>query len=261
MGNALCVASHTIAVREQQSSPAGENNDTVLRDTRTSNGRLQKLSADSDEMEVLSALFSEIDDNKDGIISLAELNKSVEMCTDPDKTLQLALVTTLKTLIDQCASASSGISFADFRRAVQDLPRVRAERVHFAQMLSIHEVLARQLPMGTFFDGLEGLRKLTEEEAAALARKVASLLTVEVEALLLDGIRKLHAGTEKCSALEQNSKFSMDSDALKASFEKLEQFYDGPENLIGTPNPKANEGIRREHCDRKNADTRHTTPN
>jgi hypothetical protein len=259
MGSALCVASHTTAVEGQQ--PLSATNDNAWRDTQTSKGRLPQLSADVDEQEVLSALFNEIDDDKDGIISLAELNKSVEMCTDPDKTLRLALVAALKTLIDQRASASSGITFADFCSAVRDLPRVRAERVHFAQTLSIHELLAGQLPLGTFFDGLEGLRILKEEEAAALARKVASLLTVEVEALLLDGIRKLHAGTDSCSALEQNSKFSMDSDALKASFAKLEQFYDGPEHLIGTPNPKALEGIRREHCDRKNADTLHTTPN
>ena len=224
-------------------------------------GQLQKLSADMDDEEVVSALFNEIDENKDGTISREELDTLVKNYADQNKQLQLALVTALKTLIDQSTPASAGISFAGFCKAVRDLPRVRAERVHFAQTLGLHEVLARQLPIGTFFDGLEGLRKLGEEEAVAFARKAASCLQVEVEALLLDGIRKLKAGTDESSALEQNSKFSMDTDADMASFAKLQQFYDGPEKFIGTPNPNATEGIRREHCERENADTKLTTPN
>ena len=72
-------------------------------------------------------------------------------------------------------------------------------------------------------------------------------------------LRGVDAGAS--SALEQNSKFGMDPDAIKGSFATLSDFYDGPEKMIGNPNPKAEEGIRREHCERRNADRQHTTPN
>jgi hypothetical protein len=49
--------------------------------------------------------------------------------------------------------------------------------------------------------------------------------------------------------------------SFEGSFAKRQQFDDGPEKLIGTPNPNAEEGIRREHCERANAKTRQTSPN
>jgi NLR family CARD domain-containing protein 3 len=207
-------------------------------------------------------LFDQIDENKDGNISLEELSASVQRyCQDQGKPLQMALAGALEQLLGRHA----GISFETFRGAVKDLPRVKAERVHFAQALGMHELVAGALPKGTFFDGLEGLRRLAEKpdsEIEAFAREQVARLTAELEGLLCGGIRKLrNLSATSGSALEQNSKFSMDSDALKGAFSSLQHFYDGPEKLIGNPNPKAAEGIRREHCERKNADKAHTTPN
>ena len=222
-------------------------------------GRLQKISADSDEREIVGALFKEIDGDHNGILSLEEMLTSAERYKVQNMPLQKALATALEKLID---THSAGIDLEGFRKAVQDLPKVRGERVHFAQSLGLDEVLAGLLPKGTFFDGLEELKRLKAEEAAALARRAASQLSSEVEVLLLEGIRRLQApGTDNVSALEQNNKFSMDGDMVMGTFEHLQDFYDGPEKLIGTPNPNATEGIRREHCKRKNKNTMYTTPN
>jgi NLR family CARD domain-containing protein 3 len=211
-------------------------------------------------------IFSRIDENKDGDVSLEELRVSVQRYSqEQGKPLQMALAGALEQLLGRRAGDQQQISFEDFRDVVKDLPRVKAERVHFAQALGMHELMAGVLPKGTFFDGLEGLRRLAEksdEEIKAFAREQVARLTTELEELLYGGIRKLRDVSAKSgSALERNSKFGMDSDALKGAFSSLQQFYDGPEKLIGNPNPKAAEGIRREHCERKNADTEHTTPN
>ena len=223
------------------------------------------LKADTEEEELALDLFHEIDTNSDGDISLDELRDSVARYTDQGKPLELALATVLERLFEQRAAEPGHIDFKTFRDAVKHLPRVKAERVHFAQALGVHELVAGTLPKGTFFDGLQGLRTLARESDAELVAWVhtkVALITAELEALLLRDIRKLRVeSAADASALEQNSKFSTDTDAIKASFAALEQFYDGPEKLIGSPNPKAKEGMRREHCERRNADMRHTTPN
>jgi hypothetical protein len=225
-----------------------------------------ELNANAEEEELARDLYKQIDEDKDGSISLAELEASVERYSqDQGKPLQKALAEALKRLMKRRAGDHQHISFEDFRDAVKDLPRVKAERVHFAHALGMHELVAGALPKGTFFDGLEGLRRLAkkpDKEIEAFAREQVARLTVELEGLLRDGIRKLrHVSAESGSALEQNSKFSMDPDAFEGSFSSLQQFYNGPEKLIGTPNPQAAEGIRREHCERKNADTPNTTTN
>ena len=184
---------------------------------------------------------------------------------DQGKPLQLALTGALERLIQQRATDPAHITFEVFRNAVRDLPRVRAERVRFAHALGMHTLVAGLLPKGTFFDGLQGLRQLAgrpDAEVAAFAREKFSLLTAAFEARLLDSVRRLRgASAAAASALEQNSKFSMDPDAFTGDFASLKDFYDGPERLIGSPNPNAAEGIRREHCERRNADRQHTTPN
>ncbi len=193
-------------------------------------------------------LFIEVDTNRYGFIYLDELRESIARYKDQGKPLQLALATALERLVEQRAASPRHITFETFRDAM-DLPRVKAERVLFAQALGFHELVAGVLPKGTFFDGLQELRTLAQKSDPELALWVhdkLALLTAELEALLLEGICKLRVESiAYASALDQNSKFSMDSDAMGASFATLEQFYDGPEKLIGTPNPKAKEGIRR----------------
>ena len=222
----------------------------------------KRLSADAEEEEMVRDVFNEIDSDHDGIISLEELQASVNRYTNQGRPLQLAMASALRQLIQHHASTPTVIGLDTFREAVKDLPRVRAERVLFAKTLGLHELLAGQLPKGTFFDGLDGLKRLGEQEVAVFAREAASLLTAEMETLIFEGVRRLQGDpVDFVNALEQNSKFSMEPGAIKGSFAKLADFYDGPEKIIGTPNPKAEEGIQREHCERKNADTELTTQN
>ena len=224
------------------------------------------VNAEAEEEEIVRDLFNEIDINHDGGITIDELQQSViQYSRDKEKPLQLALAAALERLVKHNATDERHITFEAFRNAVRQLPRVKGERCRFAHELGVHEMMAGLLPKGTFFDGLEGLRKLAKQqdhEIAFFAREMVAHLTPVLETLLLQGISTLRGVSETVTnALEQNSKFSMDFDARTGSFATLEDFYEGPDKYIGSPNPKAAEGIRREHCERKNADTILTTEN
>ena len=59
----------------------------------------------------------------------------------------------------------------------------------------------------------------------------------------------------------KNSKFVMDGTQFEGTFATLEEFYQGPEKFIGTPNPKAEEAMMREHCERPNSNHTYRSPN
>ena len=229
-------------------------------------GMPQKLSADADEAEIVHDLFIAIGSkNIDGNTLCEKLKLFTKEHMEQGGESQKTLASALEKLIQERTKEDPDITLEIFRTVVMDLPRVRAERVHFAQALMVHEWLASLIPKGTFFDGLYGLRRLSEksdEEVTDFAHKTALFLSGEVEPLLFQAITKLRGvDANVTNALEQNSKFGLDQTAIKGSFAELSDFYDGPEKMIGNPNPKATEGIRREHCERKNADRPHTTPN
>jgi hypothetical protein len=75
-------------------------------------------------------------------------------------------------------------------------------------------------------------------------------------------LRALRASEKGTSAVQQhiNSKFVMDQ-AYVGQFATLTDFYNGPEALIGVPNPKIFVGAEKEHCFRVNAFEKFNTSN
>ena len=128
-----------------------------------------RLQASAEEEELARDLFRDIGTNYEGSISIEELKKSVEGYKNQAKPLQLALATALERLVQQRSATQPNITFENFNCVLRDLPRVKAERVQFAQALGVHELVAGVLPKGTFFDGLEGVRKLAERSGAELS--------------------------------------------------------------------------------------------
>ena len=120
--------------------------------------------------------------------------------------------------------------------------------------------VAQLLKQGDIFDGLSGLRDLTAEETAVHVRDVCSKFSRRLETLLMSGLKALREEKPQTVHDFMNSKFSMEG-SLKGNFAERKHFDLGPEALIGTPNPKVEEGMRREHCERLNAKTRYKAPN
>jgi hypothetical protein len=137
---------------------------------------------------------------------------------------------------------------------------VKGERVQWVGTLGLEGLLARHLPLGNFADQLSGIKDMAEEElSVALQRFIA-----EVPAVVSAGLKELkgRAASQFGSEVQEhiNSKFTLDG-AFVGKFATLDDFYKGPEELIGTPNPKILPAMEAEHCLRGNSKTSFTSGN
>ena len=210
------------------------------------------FNAEQDDQELILDLFRELDFNRDSLISVSELKKGLEQYKH-----HKGMTTALESLLDKQEEA---IDFESFSKAILELPRARGQRVQWADTLGLHAELARYLKKGDLFDGLKGLRELSDEQVDAHVEEVCEHILLKLPTILKKGIYKLRAETET-SNLQSNSKFWIDEIGPVGTFATLSQFYEGPEKILGAPNPKVEEGMRREHCERPNSRVPFTTKN
>ena len=216
-----------------------------------------KFGEEEDDDEIVKDLFKEIDKDGTQHISSSELKDALQkyQSTHEDTDICKALTEMLKTAED----THMQIGLKEFCNAVKLLPRVRGQRVQWARSLNLHELLARMLKKGNFFDGLHGLKSLKKEELDKHMKQVCEDFSRILPVILEDALDKLRRG-DSISAKQQNSKFCMDK-AFTGNFAGLDDFYAGPEKHIGTPNPNIMEGIKREHCLRSNHSYKYRSPN
>jgi hypothetical protein len=141
------------------------------------------------------------------------------------------------------------------------VPRVKGERVQWVRTLGLEGLLARHLPLGNFADQLGGIKDMAEEELSVAVQRFIA----EVPAVVSAGLKQLKgraAASQFGSKVQEhiNSKFTLDG-AFVGKFATLDDFYKGPEELIGTPNPKIMQGMQTEHCLRGNSQRKFTTGN
>ena len=216
-----------------------------------------RISEEEDDEELVRDLFASIDSDKSKTISMNELVKALE-----DFHGDSELVAALEVLIGKRDGATEEISIDAFLKTFRELPRVRGERVRWAANLRLEEVLAKHLLKGHVFDGLHGLKRLTEQAAEAHIQEVCSKFGAELPGILREELAKLRVGQTGESAAQRhiNSKFVMEG-AYVGCFASLDDFYKGPEALIGVPNPKIFEGALKEHTLRANAWLTYRTSN
>ena len=209
-----------------------------------------------DDKEVVEDLFNAIDTNHNKTISRTELQDALSKYQDHEE-----LVVVLKKLIEDQPYGDE-INFDRFFETFQNLPRVRGERVRWSQTLGLEGLLARFLKKGSVFDGLSGLKHLQGDELNRHIDEVCRHFSERLPQMLRAGITRLQADANGASEAEQmmNSKFSMDG-AYLGRFASLDEFYEGPESLIGVPNPKIWEGAEKEHKFRRNSGRKFTTTN
>ena len=209
-----------------------------------------------DDKEVVEDLFNAIDTNHNKTISRTELQDALSKYQDHEE-----LVVVLKKLIEDQPYGDE-INFDRFFETFQNLPRVRGERVRWSQTLGLEGLLARFLKKGSVFDGLSGLKHLQGYEMDRHIDEVCRQFSQRLPQKLRAGIARLQADANVASEAQQmiNSKFSMDG-AYLGRFASLDEFYEGPESLIGVPNPKIWEGAEKEHKFRRNSGRKFTTTN
>jgi hypothetical protein len=243
----------------------------VLRASVAGDGRIHadempKFSEDEDDRELFKDLFATLDTDSNGYISQEEIRCALHGFSGHEE-----MKVVLESLLESKSLSQphdshplcEGLDFKKFSEILEKLPRVRGERVKWARTLRLEEVLARNLPKGDVFDGLKGLRALPDSERRALAESLASKVSAILPNLILEKLYALSQSNAAPSAealSHLNSKFCLDG-AYIGRFATLDDFYRGPEALIGTPNPKIEVGMETEHCRRDNNDEKFTTSN
>ena len=203
-----------------------------------------------DDAEVIRDLFSTIDVDNDGVVSKEELFAAIQRYQDDKE-----LVTALKNLLPgeiESKSVEASISLETFFNAFEQLPRIRGERIRWAKTLGMEGMLARLLKKGNAFDGLCALRELQGEAFESHIKEVSEAFTAIFPTILRCGLLKLQAAAKDSSIKSAvhahiNSKFVLDG-AFVGHYATLDDFYRGPEALIGVPNPRILEGAEKEHC-------------
>ena len=210
-----------------------------------------------DDAEVIAAFFREIGLDESGSISTGELQAVLSKYGEHAEITEV-----LKVLLGEDEDPNKQINQAQFRKAFETLPRARGERLQWARSLGVEGELARLLRLGDVFDGLKGLKGMSEDERERHIRDVCSKFGQVLPLLLRRGLEKLQSGQAAASHVQQhiNTKFCLDG-AFVGKFATLDDFFKGPEKLIGTPNPKIMEGMKAEHCFRGNSNTLFTTSN
>ena len=203
-----------------------------------------------DDDEIISAIFKQIDADGSGSIEKTELLAVLEQQSDQD-----VLVNALMSLLKD----GEAITFAAFKTAAKEMPRVKGQRCQWCETLGLASGLARHLKPGTLFDGLAGIRDCTSHDE--LMQAVASF-SAELPQLVAQGAARLRRSRDGAAptAEDVNHKFAVTEGAFTGAFGSLEDFY-SPEGRLGHPNPNFLEAMRTEHAGRLNAAALFTTPN
>jgi hypothetical protein len=264
-----CVAEIIFAIPEpsecREQAVSNQHRCTQSEEQQTADDAFEPYSEEEDDEETLRALFDQVDFDKNGCISQDELSHALDQYrTAQKKELVEAFETLMKkhfgTQNEKDQSFPAEISFEEYKSIFNDLPRVHGQRAHWASSLRLDLELARYLKVGDPFDGLQGLRDIGTEMVDDYVRDLCDKFSKALPRIIKKGISQLsHTG----AVVEKyhNSKYSMDSSAYIGDFASLEHFYDGPDNLIGYPNPEVEKGCHLEHCNRKNAYVTFTSSN
>jgi hypothetical protein len=215
-----------------------------------------------DDEEVARDFFYKIKTNDSDTVSITQLHCAEPRCLNtgrfaavrPCRRCSNDVLQSINELLQKHVSSwSDGVNFQQFFQAFEAIPRVRGERIRWAGGLKLDHHLGRFLKKGTAFDGLRGLRELTSREAESHILEVTSNFASLLPKILRRSIAELKCNEETDARSFINRKFCM-SDSCEGRFASLQDFHNGPEMFIGSPNPDVELGMMREHCDKENAD-------
>jgi hypothetical protein len=205
--------------------------------------------------------FKEVDSDGNNWVSHQELIDAMQKQSLPEEFVNL-LSNKLKKV--SATSSPKVTTLEDFKATFQELPRLRGERLHFVKSIGLDVMLAKLLKKGSAFDGLRGLKNMTEQECEHHIQEVIRKFVPILSDSLRTALNKLHSSGAKSEHSNTNqhinSKFVLDG-AFVGRFATLDDFYKGPESLIGIPNPVIATGMKSEHCHRSNANTFFTADN
>ena len=215
-------------------------------------GNLGVFNSSTDDEQVLRLEFDRMDADHDQFITLYEIEAAAKADLDRSGFLD-ALKDLLKDRLQ--------IDFKAFKEAADQIPRAKGQRVQWAGSLGLDSALARYLRAGDLFDQLKGIKEMPDSELETACSQFAEKDLLRIVRAGRDSLRNAFRSGLKSEAESANQKFSETGSAVTARYAGLEEFIEGPEGLIGQPNPRLEEGIRIEHCSRASANELVVAPN
>ena len=207
------------------------------------------FSEDVDQEQLLQNTFKHIDTNHDQKLSSEELKaffEKVNFASDVQEAFE-------------AESVDDGIDFQRFKQIISKFPQVFAQRLQWVTSLQLVNTLAVMLPVGILYDELKGIDETSDEEFENIIKRFVSMvpdiMRIAKKKVKEDRDRRKNPISSAVTDSTGNDKFFV------GEFATLEDFFQGPELLVGSPNPNVSEGIRREHCERFNKDHRFVTSN
>ena len=162
-----------------------------------------------DVAEVLDRYFDEIDEDQNKKVTRAEIisalaaNKSVRGNLKAEMQEWLAKLETVVADMNE----ADGIEKEKFKEIASKVPGIKGDRIQWARTLNLDGLLARQIKVGTPFDELLGLKRMTSDEISEaldrFSKAVSKVFFKALEDLKLED-------DDSASLSAANSKFSDD---------------------------------------------------
>ena len=216
---------------------------------------IHRFDEDLDDHELFVSVYNLITKGADKL-KASDLKNYVDGYSEKNE----LLIALQKALVER--KLGDDIDFATFERLCADTPRACGRRLQWVQSLHLDRAFARLLPIGDLSDELKGIRGIS----AATLSSILGSFTALLPGLVAAALARLHAEAPPALGSQSDgeedllgSKFSA-AGAHTGSFATLDDFYRGPEAVLGTPNPRVFEGMEREHCHRANSQARPTSP-
>ena len=222
--------------------------------------RLRYFSEVDDDNQVYEALFKGLDREKKGLLSLEEIISALKKLSSREQSLlqvdPVKLLDSFQDLERQMgkSGAFARIDWKTFLEVIRKVPHIHGQRVQWSKSLNLECVLARRLPVGELFDGLSGLKILTERQLETILHFFCN----EVCLVVKSQWKKLCS--QKANQAEVNSAMGKFSGFL-GKFGDIQMFNQGLETQIGSPDPLILKGIFRENVFAKKAKARDVTSN
>jgi hypothetical protein len=165
-----------------------------------------QFSESDDDLEVVRKFTKEFDTNKNGKISVQKISQSFIGKKDNKEMVDL-----LMTMLARTKEESAEMTVEEFVEVLNQLPRVRAERIRWSSTLRLDAELARYLPAGDIFDGLKGLKEMEDDQLDRFVDEVCTAFAAALPGLLYDALGKLREPESMATDMHTAQKYSMES--------------------------------------------------
>ena len=209
------------------------------------------MASDEDFSQAVKNLFDSIDTRRNGFIESEELRVAIETFKAAQVPVQgleaLERLAAEKSALGQ----DSKIDFGTFKQAATKLPRLKEQKAQWIRSLKLENTLALYLKAGTLFDGLSGVKSMSDSEleisANLFCQELVGILQHARDSLL--SLSNTYEANVDSVIFDHKSVMSkyQDEGGFLGNYGNKEMFLGGLENELGFADPCVMMAILHEH--------------